>query len=89
MFVNYIQEEMYMKKFGKKALLLVSVGALMALTLTGCGKKMECEGCLEEKMCNEYEVSVLGQSEDMWLCNDCVEELEDEGEEFGVEVEKK
>ena len=56
MFVNYIQEEMYMKKFGKKALLLVSV---------------------------------LGQSEDMWLCNDCVEELEDEGEQYGVDIEKK
>ena len=45
-----------MKKFGKKALLLVSV---------------------------------LGQSEDMWLCNDCVEELEDEGEQYGVDIEKK
>lgn len=78
-----------MKKFGKRLVLIASITALMALTLTGCGKKTQCDGCLDEKMCNEYEVSALGQSEDMWLCNDCADELEDEGGQFGVELEKK
>lgn len=78
-----------MKSFGKKLVLVVSVATLMALTLTGCGKKTECEGCLDEKMCKEYVVSGLGQSEDMWLCNDCADELEEDGSQYGVDIEKK
>lgn len=46
---------------------------------------MECEGCEEEKRCKEYEVTVLGYSEDMWLCDDCVDELDEEG----IDVDKK
>jgi len=72
-----------MKKFGKK-LLVVSLSVMMLLSLSGCGKKMECEGCLEEKRCKEYEVSALGMSEDMWLCDDCVDKLDEEG----ISVEK-
>lgn len=73
-----------MKKLGKK-LLILSLSVIMALSLAGCGKKTQCDGCLEDKMCNEYEVSALGMSEDMWLCGDCVDKLEDQG----IGLEKK
>lgn len=73
-----------MKKLGKK-LLLVSLSVMMLMSLSGCGKKMECEGCEEEKRCKEYEVSVFGYSEDLWLCDDCVDELDEEG----IDVDKK
>ncbi len=65
------------KKFGA-ALGLI---CLMAATLTGCSKTMECEGCGEEKKCKEYTVTFFGQSEDGWLCKDCVEDFESLGAE--------
>lgn len=78
-----------MKKFGKKLLLVLTVSTLMCTTLVGCAEKRECDGCQEEKMCNEYEISMLGESEDMWLCKDCAEEVEDEGSDYGIDIEKK
>ncbi|MBQ8166631.1 MAG: hypothetical protein IJZ96_06315 [Lachnospiraceae bacterium] len=73
-----------MKKLSKK-LMIACLSVIMAMSLAGCGKKMECEGCLEEKTCKEYEVSALGMSEDMWLCGDCVDQLENQG----IGLEKK
>ena len=73
-----------MKKCGKK-LLMLALSATMILSFVGCGKKATCDGCGEEKRCKEYEITLFGMSEDMTLCKDCVDELEDEG----INLDKK
>jgi len=78
-----------MKKNVKKLLLVCSVTTLMALALTGCAKKTECDVCQEDKMCNEYEVSGFGESEDVWMCKDCYKDIKDEAGDYGLDIEKK
>ncbi len=85
----FFGEGFQMKKYGKKLLLVFSVTTLMALALTGCAKKTECYICQFEQKCKEYVISGYGHSEDQWLCDDCAEDLEEEGGQFGVYIEKK
>lgn len=65
-----------MKKAIKKAGLFVSMVGLMSMTLVGCAKKTECEGCEKTKKCYEYEATAYGETETGWFCDDCAEEME-------------
>lgn len=65
-----------MKKLAKKVVLAVSLAAMMSMSLVGCAKKTECEGCGEKKKCHQYEVTMDGQSEKGWFCSDCADEME-------------
>lgn len=78
-----------MKKFTKKLVAVLSITTLMSLSLVGCAKKTECEGCGEEKKCHEYEASLLGETETGWFCNDCADEMEAVIEGLGGKWGKK
>ncbi|MCM1083751.1 MAG: hypothetical protein NC393_09875 [Clostridium sp.] len=78
-----------MKKAIKKAGLLVSMVGLMSMTLVGCAKKTECEACGETKKCYEYEMSLEGETETAWYCDDCAEEMESLITSFGGTFKKK
>ncbi len=79
-----------MKKFVKKLVALTTLSALMSLALVGCAKRTECEACGDKKFCNEYEMSFMGETEDLgWLCKDCADDAKDMCESMGVDLEKK
>ena len=61
-----------MKKIICTALLTLA----MVASLVSCGK-FTCDGCDEEKKGKKHEIEVLG--EEVVLCDDCYEELEELG----------
>ena len=77
-----------MKKFAKKLVVLTTLSALMSLSLVGCAKKTECEGCGEEKKCHEYKATYEGESETGWFCKDCAEDMEEVIEALGGKWKK-
>lgn len=66
-----------MKKKISKVLVLACVSALVATTLTGCGKK-ECDICGEMGKCKTIEF--LGS--EINICGDCQDDLNDLGSLF-------
>ncbi|MBP3621149.1 MAG: hypothetical protein J6J16_05260 [Lachnospiraceae bacterium] len=78
-----------MRKAVKKVLAVTTLAALMSLSLVGCAKKTECEGCGEEKKCKEYEMTFMGETESGWLCKDCAEDTEAMCESMGIDFKKK
>lgn len=86
---NMRRENKLMKKLVKRTVALVSLAALMSLSLVGCAKKTECEGCGEEKKCHEYEATFMGESESGWFCDDCADEMETYIKAFGGTWDKK
>ncbi len=77
-----------MKKL-KKVGAVVTLACMMTVSLAGCAKKTECEGCGEKKKCNKYEAELLGESETGWFCSDCADEMESYIEMFGGTFKKK
>ena len=78
-----------MKKFTKKLVALTTLATLMSLTLVGCAKKTDCEGCGEEKKCYEYEATYMGETESGWFCDECAEDMESIIKALGGEWDKK
>lgn len=58
----------------KKAVLLIAAIAAMA-SLSACGK-FECDLCGEEKTGKSWKVTMLGDSEEMTICDDCYQEVQ-------------
>ena len=69
-----------MKKIVIALLLIVA----MVATLASCGKKFTCDGCDEEKTGKAHEYEFFG--EEMVLCDDCYEEMEEGLEELEDEL---
>lgn len=65
-----------MKKLLKKTVAVAGIITMMAMTMTGCAKKTECEMCEETKKCNKYEITMDGESESGYLCEDCADQMQ-------------
>lgn len=60
-----------MKKKVLKTVMVAMMVCSLGVSLAGCSKKTECDGCGEVKKCKEY--NVLGEK--IMLCGDCADEL--------------
>lgn len=78
-----------MRKAIKKVTVMVGLVSMMALSLTGCKKKTECEMCGETKSCYKYEITYDGDSESGYLCDDCADTMKSLTELAGGKFKKK
>lgn len=78
-----------MKKNLRKVFVSIGLIGIMSASLVGCKKKTECESCEEIKKCQKYEVTVLGESEEGYLCDDCYEEMKAYVSLLGGKIKKK
>lgn len=64
----------------KKNLVRTMLAAIVVLSMTACGTKAVCDICGEEKTCKKKEA--LG--EELMICNDCMDELENLADMMGM-----
>ena len=65
-----------------KKIILVVLALVMVLTLGACGKKVECNLCGEEVSPRKAHADEIFGKE-IYICNDCYEDLEDIQEGIG------
>lgn len=81
-----------MKKLFKKTVAVVGLVSMMAVAMTGCAKKTECEGCNETKKCHKYECTLDGETETGYLCDSCADMMKgmvDSAKALGMDASMK
>ncbi len=54
-----------------RRLAVVGVSAMMVLTMAGCTRTTKCAVCEEKKECTLYELTLNGEKETSFICDDC------------------
>lgn len=63
-----------MEETKMKKIVVIILGAMLALSATGCGAKtFICESCGQEKSGKQYELTMLGEKS--IVCEDCADEI--------------
>lgn len=81
-----------MKKTLKKFGAVVTIAAMMTVSLAGCAKKTTCSNCNQKKSCKKLTVEFAGEKESDWVCKDCYKknkEVLELSESFGAKVTYK
>lgn len=73
------------KKMGFSLLLT----GLMFLSLTGCGRRTNCDVCKKEMYCHLYRLTLYEDyTEDHWICDKCHDDIKSGAEAMGGTLEE-